>query len=63
MYLRTQKNTYGEKPFVCDYDGCTEAFITSSTLKKHKKIHTGEKPLICDYDGCSKTFTYKCQFN
>jgi KRAB domain-containing zinc finger protein len=35
----------GEKPFACDYVGCTYASTTSCNLQVHiKRSHTGEKP-------------------
>ncbi|MTI11597.1 hypothetical protein E1189_00540 [Sansalvadorimonas verongulae] len=29
----------GERPYVCDQDGCNKAFTTSSHLTKHKRTH------------------------
>lgn len=33
----------GEKPFECDFPGCTLAFSQQSDLKAHKALHTGER--------------------
>ena len=41
----------GERPFVCNYEGCGKSFTRSSHLKTHKLVHTGEKPYICPFDG------------
>lgn len=36
------------KPFKCDYEGCSSAFTQVSNLIRHKRIHTGDKPYKCD---------------
>ena len=41
----------GERPFVCNYEGCGKSFTRSSHLKTHKLVHTGEKPYVCPFDG------------
>ena len=41
----------GERPFVCNYEGCGKSFTRSSHLKTHKLVHTGEKPYVCPVDG------------
>ena len=41
----------GERPFLCNYEGCGKSFTRSSHLKTHKLVHTGEKPYICPFDG------------
>jgi len=30
----------GEKPFVCDFEGCGKSFKASGHLKDHKMIHS-----------------------
>ena len=46
----------GEKPFACDYPGCTKRYKMSSNLTPHKLTHTGVKPYVCD--NCDKRFIY-----
>lgn len=45
----------GEKPYVCNKDGCQQQFSQVSNLIRHKRIHTGLKPYLCDI--CKKNFT------
>ena len=44
----------GERPFKCQWQGCTKAFPTSSTLKRHMRTHTDERPFECNF--CKKRF-------
>ncbi|XP_076462211.1 zinc finger protein 367-like [Babylonia areolata] len=48
----------GERPYVCDFPGCSKAFCQSGQLKTHQRLHTGEKPFACCVDGCSSRFTH-----
>lgn len=34
----------GERPYACDYPGCTRAFTQSGQLKTHQRLHTGKRP-------------------
>ena len=37
----------GEKPFVCNWEGCTKKFARSDELARHRRTHTGEKKFEC----------------
>ena len=32
----------GERPFICDHEGCIQSFAEHSSLRKHKLTHTGK---------------------
>lgn len=38
----------GEKPYKCEYPGCTKMFDQSSNLNKHYLTHMGQKPYQCN---------------
>ncbi|GFS09571.1 zinc finger protein [Elysia marginata] len=48
----------GERPYSCDYPGCSRAFCQSGQLKTHQRLHTGEKPFACVVEGCTSRFTH-----
>ena len=41
----------GEKPYSCDYPGCTKSFRQSGQLKTHQRLHAGERPFACAAPG------------
>ncbi|KAJ2970559.1 hypothetical protein NQ176_g8132 [Zarea fungicola] len=40
------------RPFQCDWGMCYK----SSSLARHRRIHTGKRPYKCAHDGCLKSF-------
>ncbi|CAL8072902.1 unnamed protein product [Orchesella dallaii] len=62
--LKYHENTHlAEKPFKCDYEGCTCAYYRPNHLKRHlESIHSHSSDLIlpkdykCDHEGCQAAF-------
>lgn len=54
----------GEKPFECDWPGCTKVFARKARKEIHYRSHvslktnlqTGDRPYLCKLDGCGKRF-------
>lgn len=46
----------GERPFVCEWEGCGKMFTTGYGLKSHFRTHTNERPYKCQHPTCSKAF-------
>ena len=47
----------GERPFICQYAGCSFAARLAQTLRVHLLAHAGYKQYKCDYDGCNYACT------
>ena len=43
----------GEKPYKCQFPGCSYIAARQQTLSVHYRTHTGEKPFKCQFPGCS----------
>ncbi|XP_041670376.1 general transcription factor IIIA, b [Cheilinus undulatus] len=52
-----------EKPHKCVADGCSEAFVTNSSMKNHMaRVHQHqERRYLCDQPGCGKDFNKRNQ--
>ncbi|OCT85799.1 hypothetical protein XELAEV_18023968mg [Xenopus laevis] len=47
----------GERPFICDYEGCGWTFTSMSKLLRHKRKHEDDRRYPCPVQGCGKSFT------
>lgn len=48
----------GERPFVCDHDGCGASYMRNEHLKAHQRRHQdpSHKPFTCQAEGCELRF-------
>ena len=54
--LTTHNNFHtGERPYSCQYEGCSWSFPTKSKLARHRRTHTNERRFACTL--CEKTFS------
>ncbi|KAM9839689.1 general transcription factor IIIA, b [Aulostomus maculatus] len=53
----------GEKPHKCQAEGCSEAFVTSASMKNHMaRVHQHqEKQYQCNHQGCERDFNKRYQ--
>ncbi|VDN16862.1 unnamed protein product [Dibothriocephalus latus] len=52
----------GERPFVCDFPGCWQAFARQSNLITHRLVHLDRemrRKFICPVGGCGRNFLKK----
>lgn len=53
-FLRINLIHLGERPYVCQVEGCEKKFTEYSSLYKHHVVHTHNKPYTCTL--CNKTY-------
>lgn len=41
----------GERPYVCQFEGCDKRFTEYSSLYKHNVVHSASKPYACPQCG------------
>ncbi|PQE12306.1 hypothetical protein CJF31_00000495 [Rutstroemia sp. NJR-2017a BVV2] len=53
------ENEQNARPFQCDWKTCSK----SSSLARHRRIHTGKRPYKCAHEGCLKRFVLSAAIN
>lgn len=41
---------------MCEHPECEKRFSDSSSLARHRRIHTGKRPYKCSMEGCGKRY-------
>ena len=62
--LKRHKTTQhsDERPFACDFPGCTKTFARKDKLAQHvKNKHSEDRPFLCGYPGCGLAFKWAGQ--
>ncbi|KAI1729813.1 zinc-finger double domain-containing protein [Ditylenchus destructor] len=54
LSLHVRRHT-GEKPHICEEEGCTKRYSRLENLKTHQRTHKNEKPYKCNQ--CDKAFS------
>ncbi|KAJ7557605.1 hypothetical protein O6H91_04G001500 [Diphasiastrum complanatum] len=56
--LRDHLNDHsGERPYLCEFEGCISHFPSRQMLCRHMKKH--ERAHRCSFDGCNKRFAFR----
>ena len=45
-----------QRPYICKYESCCEAFHDHGALTRHHRIHVTGRPFTCNYESCGHDF-------